>query len=96
MDREQSPRQNPTPRLIDQINPFKLGTSLKMAALVGVIVDCDYGARDPRGGRITGLSITSDGLVIASTTAHDSGVFLHRHPGTLFPRAVSSRTHQEV
>lgn len=33
----------------------------------------DYGARDRKGGQLTSLSITSDGFVIATSTASDGG-----------------------
>jgi len=62
--------------LSDKLNPLKLGFSPFMAAVVGAIIEHDYGVRDRKGGRLTGLSITSDGFVVASSTAHESGALL--------------------
>jgi hypothetical protein len=62
--------------LAERINPLKYNCSPLMAAIVGAIIGHDYGARGPRGGKLTGISITSDGFVIASTTSHDSGAFI--------------------
>ena len=62
--------------LAKKLNPLKLGYSPKMAALVGAIISHDYGTRDGRGGKLTGLSITSDGFLLASTTSHESGAFI--------------------
>ena len=60
----------------ERINPRHLGFSPKMTAIVGAIIGHDYGVRDSRGGRLTSLSITSDGYLIASSTAHESGAFI--------------------
>jgi len=57
----------------ERINPTNLGFSLRMAAIVGAIISHDYGVRDSRGGRLTSLSITSDGYVTAHSTASDGG-----------------------
>ena len=59
-----------------RINPTNLGYSPKMTAIVGAIIGYDYGIRDRKGGRLFGLSITSDGWLMASSTAHESGAFL--------------------
>jgi hypothetical protein len=56
-----------------RINPTNLGFSPKMTAIVGAIIGHDYGVRDRKGGLLTGLSITSDGYVICSSTASDGG-----------------------
>ena len=63
-------------KLIDKINPRRLGYSPMITALVRAIVNYDYGARDAHGGKITGLNISSDGFVIVSTTSHESGAFI--------------------
>jgi hypothetical protein len=65
----------------------KLDIALKhyspmMAGITGAIVGHEYGARDPRGGKLNGLSITSDGFVIASTSLY-----------ALFRRRPPHRTH---
>ena len=60
----------------DRINPTNLGFSPKMTAIVGAIIGHDYGVRDSRGGYLSGLSITSDGHVVAQSTAHESGAFI--------------------
>ena len=57
----------------ERINPRYLGFSPKMVAIVGAIIGHDYGVRDRKGGRLTSLSITSDGFVTASSTASDGG-----------------------
>lgn len=62
--------------LADKLNPKRLGFSPKMAALVGAILGHDYGARDRKGNQLTGLSITSDGFVVASTNPISSGAFI--------------------
>jgi hypothetical protein len=59
-----------------RIHPRKLNFSPRMAAIVGAVIGYDYGVRDHRGGHLTGLYITSDGFVMASSTAHDSGALL--------------------
>ena len=58
-----------------RVNPSRLGFSPKLTAIVGAIIGHDYGVRDGvRGGQlINGLSITSDGFVIAGSTASDGG-----------------------
>src|SRR5690348_3383805 len=65
-----------TDTLADKLNPRKHGYSPKMTAIVGAIIGHDYGVRDPRGGKLMGLTITSDCFVTASTTSHESGVFV--------------------
>jgi hypothetical protein len=57
----------------ERINPRNLGFSPKMAAIVGAIIGHDYGVRDGRGGELSSLSITSDGYVMAHSTASDGG-----------------------
>ena len=57
----------------ERINPRNLGFSPKLTAIVGAIIGHDYGVRDRKGGRLTSLSITSDGFVTASSTASDGG-----------------------
>jgi len=47
-----------------------------MAAIVGAIIEHDYGARDGKGGQLGPLSITSDGFVIAQSSAHETGAFI--------------------
>jgi hypothetical protein len=56
-----------------RIHPRNFNFSPKLAAIVGAIIGHDYGVRDRKGGHLTGLSITSDGFVIASSTASDGG-----------------------
>jgi hypothetical protein len=57
----------------------KLGFTLfhdyspKMTAIVGGIIGHDFGVRDRKGGKLGPLSITSDGFVIAQSTASDGG-----------------------
>ena len=57
----------------ERINPRNLGFSPKLTAIVGAIIRHDYGVRDRKGGQLTGLSITSDGFVTASSPASDGG-----------------------
>lgn len=73
---EQENEANPIIRLARKINPRNLGFSPKMSAIVGGIIGHDYGVRDRKGGQLGRLSITSDGFVIASSTAHESGAFV--------------------
>lgn len=56
-----------------RINPRNFGFSPNMTAIVGAIIRHDYGVRDSRGGRLTSISITSDGFVIATSTASSGG-----------------------
>ena len=56
-----------------RIHPGKLGFSPKLTAIVGAIIGHDYGVRDARGGKLTSLSITSDGFVICHSTMSDGG-----------------------
>jgi len=56
-----------------RINPRIFNFSPKMTAIVGAIIGYDYGVRDARGGRLTSISITSDGFVLAGSTASDGG-----------------------
>lgn len=65
-----------THTLIEKLNPAKLGYSPKMASILTAITGHDYGSRDGRGNLYTGLSITSDGFVIAQTEPISSGAFL--------------------
>jgi len=60
----------------DRINPARFNFSPMLTAIVGGIIDHDYGVRDRKGGKLGHLSITSDGYVIATSTAHESGAFL--------------------
>jgi len=62
--------------LAAKMNPGKLGFSPKMAAIVGAVLGFDYGVRTARGHQLIGLSITSDGFVIATTDPISSGAFL--------------------
>lgn len=62
--------------LAERINPQKYGYSPLMTAIVGLFIGHDYKIRDSRGGRLTSLAYTSDGYVIASTTSHDTGIFI--------------------
>ena len=64
---------NPAKEFAERINPRNLGFSPKMVAIVGAIIGHDYGVRDRRGGRLTSLSITSDGFVTCGSTASDGG-----------------------
>ena len=67
---------NPVSRFAEfaaRINPDNFGFSPRMTAIVGAIIGHDYGVRDSRGGRLIGLSITSDGYVTASSTASNGG-----------------------
>lgn len=58
----------------DRINPSRFNFSPKLTAIVGAIINHDYGVRDRRGGKLYGgLSITSDGYVTVSSTASDGG-----------------------
>jgi len=59
-----------------KLNPSKYGFSPKLTAIVGGILGVDYGVRDRKGGKLGALSITSDGFVIAQSTAHESGAFV--------------------
>lgn len=60
----------------ERIHPGKLGYSPKLAAIVGAIIGHDYGVRDGRGGYLSSIAITSDGFVVASSTASDGGAFI--------------------
>lgn len=66
----------PGPTFAERINPGQFGFSPKLVALVGAIIGHDYGVRDGRGGKLSSLSITSDGYVMAQSTAHESGAFI--------------------
>jgi hypothetical protein len=57
----------------DRINPKNLGFSPFMAAIIGAIIGHDYGVRDRKGGHLSNLSITSDGFVVAQSTASNGG-----------------------
>ncbi len=57
----------------ERINPRKFNFSPKLAAIVGAIIGHDYGARDERGGQLMSISITSEGYVVAGSTASDGG-----------------------
>jgi hypothetical protein len=59
--------------LADKLNPHKYNFSPKLTAIVGAILGHDYGVRDRKGGHLTSISITSDGYVIAASTASDGG-----------------------
>jgi hypothetical protein len=60
----------------DRIDPRKYNFSPVLVAIVGAILGFDYGVRDRKGGRLTSIAITSDGFVIAGSTAHDTGAFI--------------------
>jgi hypothetical protein len=60
-------------KFAERINPTNLGYSPRMTAIVGAIIGFDYGVRDRKGGLLSGLSITSDGYVMANSTASDGG-----------------------
>lgn len=57
----------------DRIDPSKFNFSPKLVAIVGAIIGHDYGVRDGRGGKLSRLSITSDGFVTAASTMSDGG-----------------------
>lgn len=59
-----------------KLEPEARGYSPKMTLLVGALLGFDYGARDHRGNKWTGLSVTSDGFVQASTEPISSGAFI--------------------
>jgi len=61
------------PKLAERMNPQAVGFSPKMTAILGVILGHDYGVYDFRGGLLTSISITSDGFVLAGSTASDGG-----------------------
>jgi len=60
-------------KLAERMNPRTAGFSPKMTAILGAILGHDYGVTDGRGGRLTSISITSDGFVVAGSTASDGG-----------------------
>lgn len=60
-------------KFAERINPRNMGFSPKMTAIVGAILNHNYGVRDSRGGLLTSLSITSDGFVICTSTMSDGG-----------------------
>jgi hypothetical protein len=60
----------------DRINPTRYNFSPKLVAIVGAIIGHDYGVRDRKGGYLTDLSITSDGFVMARSTASDGGAMI--------------------
>lgn len=62
--------------LAEKLNPKAHGFSPMMTALVGALIGHDFSARDPRGGKLGHLSITSDGFLIADTTSHETGAFI--------------------
>lgn len=62
-----------TKEFAERINPRKFNFSPKLTAIVGAIIGYDYGVRDRKGGQLTSISITSDGFVIAGSTASDGG-----------------------
>lgn len=57
----------------ERVNPRKFNFSPKLTAIVGAILGHDYGVTDRRGGRLTSLSITSDGFVTCGSTASSGG-----------------------
>src|SRR5712664_4154548 len=63
----------PQTSLAERLNPRQYGFSPKLTAIIGAIIGHDYGVRDTRGGHLTSISITSDGYVIARSTASDGG-----------------------
>jgi hypothetical protein len=60
----------------ERINPSRHNFSPKLTAIVGGIINFDYGVRDRKGGRLTSIAITSDGFVVAASTANDTGAFI--------------------
>jgi hypothetical protein len=50
--------------------------SPRMAALAGAVLGHDFGVRDRKGNRLVGISITSDGFIIAQTEPVSSGAFI--------------------
>jgi hypothetical protein len=65
--------QQETNGFAERINPRQFNFSPKLVAIVGAVIGHDYGVRDARGGRLYSLSITSDGYVVAGSTASDGG-----------------------
>lgn len=61
------------PEFATRINPAKFNFSPKLTAIVGAIIGHDYGVRDRKGGKLTSVSITSDGFVTCGSTASDGG-----------------------
>jgi hypothetical protein len=61
--------------LAQKLDPRVLGYGDGLALIIGVILGHDYGVRDRKLGQLTGLSITSDGRVLAACTAR-KGKFL--------------------
>lgn len=57
----------------DRIHPRNFNFSPKLAAIVGAVIGHDYGVRDGRGGHLYSIAITSDGHVLASSTASGGG-----------------------
>jgi hypothetical protein len=62
-----------TETFADRVNPKRFNFSPKLVAIVGAVIAHDFGVRDRKGGRLTSISITSDGFVIAGSTASDGG-----------------------
>jgi hypothetical protein len=60
-------------RFAYRINPRNFDFSPKLSAIVGAIIGHDYGVRDARGGHLTSISITSDGFILAVSTASSGG-----------------------
>lgn len=56
-------------KLIDKVDPRRLGCSPATAMIVGAILNHDFGARNGRGQRITNLWVSEDGFVVVQT--HD-------------------------
>ena len=65
-----------TKQFAERINPRNFNFSPQLVAIVGAILGHDYGVRDRKGGLLTSISITSDGFIIAGSTAHESGAFV--------------------
>ena len=57
----------------ERISPRQFNFSPMMTAIVGAIIGFDYGVRNRKGGHLTSISITSDGFLVASSTASSGG-----------------------
>jgi hypothetical protein len=62
-----------TKQFAERINPKNFNFSPQLVAIVGAIIGHDYGVRDRKGGKLTSIAITSDGFIIAGSTASDGG-----------------------
>lgn len=71
-----TPVSEPLESYAARINPARFNFSPKLTAIVGAIIHHDYGIRDRKNGKLSHLSITSDGFVLADSSAHESGAFI--------------------